>query len=45
MTMNKFEEEFERLYRSSKLKYFDYFRVNETLVGSSDLSNQLWMKI
>ena len=31
-----FEEEFEK-YTNSKLKYFDYFRVNETLVGSPDL--------
>ena len=33
-----FEEEFEK-YTNTKLKYFDYFRVNETLVGSSGLNN------
>lgn len=33
-----FEEEFEK-YTNSKLKYFDYFRINETLVGSSGLND------
>ena len=33
-----YEEEFEK-YTNTKLKYFDYFRVNETLVGSSGLNN------
>ena len=33
-----FEEEFEK-YTNTKLKYFDYFRVNETLVGSAGLND------